>query len=49
MGLQRELAELAGMLQGAGLPSSSAAFRCLQVLREAADQSIANDLPIIVW
>ncbi len=49
VGLQRELAELAGMLQGAGLPSSSAAFRCLQVLREAADQSIANDLPIIVW
>lgn len=49
VGLQRELAELAGMLQGASLPSSSAAFRCLQVLREAADQSIANDLPIIVW
>lgn len=49
VGLQRELAELAGMLEAAGLPASSAAFRCLQVLREAADQSIANDLPIIVW
>ncbi len=49
VGLQRELAELASMLQQVGVSSSSAPFRCLQVLREAADQSIANDLPIIVW
>lgn len=49
VGLQRELAELVGLLQQAGVPASSGPFRCLQVLREAADQSIANDLPIIVW
>ena len=49
IGLQRELAELADMLQQAGVPTNSASFRCLQVLREAADQSVANDLPIIVW
>jgi hypothetical protein len=49
VGLQRELAELAGMLQQAGVPSQSAAVRCLQVMRAAADQSVANGLPIIVW
>lgn len=49
VGLQRELAELAGLLQQNNVPASSGPFRCLQVLREAADQSIANDLPIIVW
>jgi len=49
VGLQRELAELAGMLQQAGVPAQSAAVRCLLVLRTAADQSIANGLPIIVW
>ena len=49
VGLQRELAELAGMLQQAGVPSQSAAARCLQVMRTAADQSVTNGLPIIVW
>jgi hypothetical protein len=49
VGLQRELGELADMLQQAGIPSQSGAFRCLRALREAADQSVANDLPIIVW
>jgi len=49
IGLQRELTELADLLRQAGVPSNSAPFRCLQVLREAADQSVANDLPIIVW
>ena len=49
VGLQRELAELAGMLQQAGASSQSAPVRCLQVLRAAADQSVANELPIIVW
>jgi len=49
VGLQRELAELAGMLQQAGVPSQSPASRCLQVMRTAADQSVANELPIIVW
>lgn len=49
VGLQRELSELAEMLQKASVPSTSAPYRCLQVLRTAADQSVANDLPIIVW
>ena len=49
VGLQRELAELAGMLQQAGASSQSAPVRCLHVLRAAADQSVANELPIIVW
>jgi hypothetical protein len=47
--LQRELVELEGLLRSANVPESSPAFRCLQVLRAAADQSVANDLPIIVW
>lgn len=49
IGLQRELVELAGLLQQANVSASSGPFRCLKVLREAVDQSIANDLPIIVW
>ena len=49
VGLQRELVELADLLQKASVPSSNPAFRCLQVLREATNQSISNDLPIIVW
>jgi len=49
VGLQRELAELADRLQQAGVSSQSAVVRCLQVMRTAADQSIANELPIIVW
>jgi hypothetical protein len=49
VGLQRELAELAGLLQQAGAPAQSSVVRCLNVMRTAADQSIANGLPIIVW
>jgi hypothetical protein len=49
IGLQRELGELADLLQQAGVSSQSGPFRCLRILREAADQSVANDLPIIVW
>jgi hypothetical protein len=48
-GLQRELAELEPLLTSAGVSADSAPLRCLQVLRQAADASIANDLPIIVW
>lgn len=48
-GLQRELAELEPMLVKAGVALDSAPFRCLKALRAAADQSVANDLPIIVW
>lgn len=49
VGLQRELVELEGMLKNAGVKENHPAFRCLSVLRSAADQSVANDLPIIVW
>ena len=49
VGLQRELADLAGMLQQANVPAQSPVARCLQVMRTAADQSVANELPIIVW
>lgn len=49
IGLQRELVELEGLLVKAGVPAAHAAMRCLRVLREAADRSVANDLPIIVW
>ncbi|HEU5088918.1 MAG TPA: hypothetical protein VFT99_15795, partial [Roseiflexaceae bacterium] len=48
-GLQRELVELESMLQQAGVTGDSAPLRCLRVLRTAADQSVSNDLPIIVW
>lgn len=47
--LQRELAELEPMLQQAGLKEVHNVYRCLSTLRVAADQSVANDLPIIVW
>ena len=49
VGLQRELAELAGLLQQAGVLSQSPVARCLLAMRTAADQSVANELPIIVW
>jgi hypothetical protein len=49
VGLQRELVELEGLLQTANVPVSHPAYRCLRTLREAVDQSVANDLPIIVW
>lgn len=49
MGLQRELVELENMLVQAGVSTNSPPFRCMQVLRAAADQSVTNDLPIIVW
>jgi hypothetical protein len=47
--LQRELVELEPLLQQAGVPEQSAPYRCLRVLRDAVDQSVSNDLPIIVW
>jgi hypothetical protein len=47
--LQRELADLEPQLLQAGVPSTSAPIRCLKVLRAAADASVANNLPIIVW
>ncbi|MEI7645013.1 MAG: hypothetical protein WCJ55_12110 [Chloroflexales bacterium] len=47
--LQRELAELAPLLIKAGLTSNSQAYRCLELLREAAAKSLEFGLPIIVW
>jgi hypothetical protein len=47
--LQRELVELEPMLQQAGVAAQSPPFRCLRALREAADQSVSNGLPIIIW
>lgn len=47
--LQRELTDLADLLQQARIPSRSAAYRCMEVLREAAAQSLRYNLPIIVW
>lgn len=47
--LQRELAELAPLLINAGVSHNSEAYRCLELLREAAAQSISHGLPVIVW
>lgn len=47
--LQRELAELAPLLTKAGVASNSEAYRCLELLRQAAAKSIEYGLPIIVW
>src|SRR5262245_21312595 len=47
--LQRELVMLEPLLQQAGVPEAGAPYRCLKVLREAADQSVSNNLPIIIW
>ncbi|HEX5691968.1 MAG TPA: hypothetical protein VFX76_18265, partial [Roseiflexaceae bacterium] len=45
IGLQRELVELEPMLQSSGVSTRSPAYRCLTALREAANQSVSNDLP----
>jgi hypothetical protein len=47
--LQAELAELGPMLIQAGISPNADAYRCLETLRQAADQSINTGLPIIVW
>ena len=47
--LQRELVELTDMLNKAHVSNDHPAYRALEVLREASDQSVANDLPIIIW
>jgi hypothetical protein len=47
--LQRELSDLREMLNQANIPPSSDAYRCLDVLHEAATQSLRHNLPIIVW
>ncbi len=47
--LQAELAELAPLLIQAGVSHKADAYRCLETLRQAADQSVNTGLPIIVW
>jgi hypothetical protein len=47
--LQRELSELAPLLINAGVNHNSEAYRCLEILREAAAKSISTSLPVIVW
>ena len=49
MRLQAELAELAPLLIQAGVSHNAEAYRCLESLRQAADQSVNTGLPIIVW
>jgi hypothetical protein len=47
--LQQELTSLEELMRQARVPSSSTAYHCLNVLREAASQSIQHNLPVIVW
>jgi hypothetical protein len=49
MQLQKELTELEALLRSANVPTQSAAFHALEMLRDAAAQSIQYALPIIVW
>lgn len=47
--LQRELLILEQLLRTSSVPREHPVFRCLQVLQTATEQSVHNDLPIIVW
>lgn len=47
--LQKELTEVAELLRAAGVPPQTQAFRCLDVLRIGAAQSVQADMPLIVW
>jgi len=47
--LQRELHTLQGYLQQLNVPATHPVMRCLQALRTAADLSVKNGLPIVVW
>lgn len=47
--LRAELAELGPLLIRAGVSHNAEAYRCLELLREAADKSIETGLPVIVW
>lgn len=48
--LQRELHMLQGYLQQtSNIPATHPVMRCLQALRTAADLSVKNGLPIVVW
>jgi hypothetical protein len=47
--LQKELTNLEELMRQASVPTASTAYRCLEILREAAAQSVRANLPIIVW
>lgn len=47
--LQRELTTLEEMLRRANVSTRSSAYHCLEMLHEAATQSLRYNLPIIVW
>ena len=47
--LQRELSDLDELLRAANVPTQTAAYRTLKVLREASEKSVSAGLPIIVW
>ena len=47
--LQRELIVLEGVLRTSSVPREHPVFRCLHVLQTATEQSVHNDLPIIIW
>ncbi|HMQ32474.1 MAG TPA: hypothetical protein PKD53_17210 [Chloroflexaceae bacterium] len=47
--LRGELAELGPQLIKAGVSHNAEAYRCLELLSEAADKSIEAGLPVIVW
>ncbi|GAB4211568.1 MAG: hypothetical protein OHK0022_46260 [Roseiflexaceae bacterium] len=47
--LQRELVDLEQQFQAAGISTKSAPYRALRALRDAADQSVKVDLPIVLW
>ncbi len=47
--LQRELHTLQGYLQQLNVPVAHPVMRCLIALRTAADLSVKNGLPIVVW
>jgi hypothetical protein len=47
--LQRELYQLHGYLVQMQVPAKHPVMRCLAALRQAAELSVSNDLPITVW
>ena len=47
--LQRELYQLHGYLMQMQVPEKHPVMRCLAALRQAAELSVSNDLPITVW
>jgi hypothetical protein len=47
--LRDELIEIRAMFQRANISMESAAYRCLEVLYTATDQSMRSGLPVIIW